>query len=382
MATTLESSSFVAGHETAPVVLKLKIACIYRLDHVYAPKMANMAPIRLYRMAAALARRGHEVDIVVSHHRERRVLAPRLCEVSSNLVRWNDYQVVKTSFHRGFESLCELGGGDHPFIISKLGSMVGSGPAEGVHFFGAEREQLFKTQQEIARKSRLVTILTQRSIDLWRREHGPQPPVLMVPTGVDAEIPPIRSNPYLGLGIEGPVALFAGHLYSERSQQSVNVMWTDALNRLGAKLRRHGIHLVAMGSGRAEHLDREAVVFVGTMEVDEVWDWQRHAQVGIVLAQGDVQNNESSKIYYYLRTGLPVVCERSVPNASLIEQTGMGTLVDFGNLDGFADAIREVVRHRPINHRIESYMVEHHSWDARAALYDPVFAAITRNDVR
>lgn len=335
-----------------------------------------MATIRLYRMAAALARRGHEVDIVVGHHDERRALGTRLHEVPVRAVKWTDYQVVKTFFHRGFESLCGTGGGDHPFIISKLGSVVGSAPTEGVHFFGAERKRLYATQQEIARRSRVVTILTPRSIELWKREHGDKPQVLMVPTGVDAVIPPIRSNPYRKLGIEGPIALYAGHLYSATSQPSVNVMWQNKLNRIGAMLRRRGITLVAMGTGRTDLLDPEAVVFAGTMNADEVWDWQRHAQAGLVIALGDVQHNESSKIYYYLRTGLPVVCERSVPNSPIIEETGMGKLVDYDNLEAYADAVEAVVRNPPINPDIERYMVAHHSWDTRAAMYDPVLAAL------
>ena len=385
LATTFEPPSALATHAitSAPSIPKLKIACIYRLDHVEVPKISNMASIRLHRMAAALARRGHYVDIIVSYRHAPTNLAPRLREVPFRQVKWSDYQVVKTFFHWGFESLCATGGEDHPFIISKLGSVVGSAPTtEGVHFFGKERELLFETQLKIAKRSRVVTILTQRSIDLWKREHGNQVPLLMVPTGVDAEIPPVRSNPYLKLGIDAPVALFTGHLYSERSQPAVNIQWQNNLNVLGSKLRRRGIHLVAMGSGRSDRLDPEAVTFAGAIAADDIWDWQRHAKAGIVLAQGDVQDNEASKIYYYLRTGLPVICERSVPNAALIEATGLGKLVDYNNLESFADAIEALIKHPPADRNIERYMVEHHSWDVRAAMYDSTFAAIARDDVR
>src|SRR5262249_48820610 len=39
-------------------------------------------------------------------------------------------------------------------------------------------------------------------------------------------------------------------------------------------------------------------------------------------------------------------------------------------------------RNSPVNRNIERYMAEHHSWDARAAMYDPVFAAIGRRGIR
>jgi len=64
------------------------------------------------------------------------------------------------------------GGGDHPFIVSKLGSVVGSEQTPGVYFFGTERKKLFETQNEIARRSRIVTVLTNPNAALWWKEHG------------------------------------------------------------------------------------------------------------------------------------------------------------------------------------------------------------------
>ena len=86
--------------------------------------------------------------------------APRLREVPLSEVRWADYDVVKTVFHRGVDTLIAAGGGDHPFILSKLGSVVGREPAPGVHFHGEIRQGLLATQSEVARRSRGVTILT------------------------------------------------------------------------------------------------------------------------------------------------------------------------------------------------------------------------------
>src|SRR5271166_14354 len=105
--------------------LRLRIACVYKRDHCRHLKLGNMAEIRFFRMAEALARRGHEVDILLNRHEEPRMLAARLREVPFKSVRWDHYHVVKTFFHRGFDSLLAEGGGDHPFIISKLGSVVG-----------------------------------------------------------------------------------------------------------------------------------------------------------------------------------------------------------------------------------------------------------------
>jgi glycosyltransferase involved in cell wall biosynthesis len=312
---------------------------------------------------------------VLNRHQTPQTVAPRLREIPFKLARWEDYQVVKTFFHRGFESLVAEGGGDHPFIISKLGSVVGREQTPGVHFYGAVREKLFATQVEIAKRSKVVTVLTNRSAALWWNEHGADSMLFQVPTGVDAEIPARGANPYHRLAIGGPVALFAGNIYSRDQQTEINALWQSRLNRLGRALKRHGITLVAMGAGVTDKLERDAVTHVGVVDVTEYWNWQHHAQVGIVLAQGPVQDNESSKIYYYLRTGMPVICEDSVPNLALIEHTGCGAIVPYGDIDAMADAAAAQISTPRDPAAIAEYMIEHHSWDSRAALYDQVLSA-------
>ncbi|MGH7898940.1 MAG: hypothetical protein ACREQQ_13375 [Candidatus Binatia bacterium] len=353
----------------------LRIACVYRRDRLPHFRLTRMSSIRFVRMAQAFAHRGHRVDIVLNHRRRPETLGPGLREIPFRFARWEDYDVVKTFFHAGFESLVAEGGGDHPYIVSKLGSVVGGEDRPGVYFFGGVREGLFRIQQEIARSSRAVTVLTEESAALWRDVHGPDVSLLRVPTGVDAEIPPLGPNPYAALGIERPVALFAGNLYSRMQQPEVNLLWQDRLNRVGRVLKRLGITLVAIGSGDTDRIDRDSVLHLGEIDAHSVWDWQRHARVGLVLAQGPTQHNESSKIYYYLRTGLPVVCERPVPNAWLIGKTGLGTIVDYDDAEALAEAVAALAKRTPAANGVIDYMIAAHSWDQRAALYDPVFRA-------
>jgi glycosyltransferase involved in cell wall biosynthesis len=352
----------------------IRVACVYLDYHCPDFRIASMSGIRFFRMAEALARRGYEVDIILNRLTYPHQRGTRLREVPFRFVRWEDYDVVKTFFHLGFESLMAAGGGNHPFIVSKLGSVVGREQTPGVHFYGRVREGLFRTQQEIARRSRFVTVLTDESAALWRREHGSSTPLLKVPTGVDAEIPPLGPNPYATRGIHQPVVLFAGNLYSREQQAEINTLWQDRLNQLGRILKNRSLSLVAMGSGETDRLDNDAVVHVGRIEASEYWNWQRHASVGLVLAQGPSQDNESSKIYYYLRTGLPVVCERGVPNAWLIEQTANGVVVEFGDIPGMAEAATRYTKFPPVLNGLVKHVIETHSWDARAALYDPIFA--------
>lgn len=360
----------------------LRIACVYRRADLSDAIVASMDHIRFSSMAAALARRGHQVDLIVNRERARPSPGPPLREVAFRDVRWPDYDVVKTFFHSGFEALRAEGGGDHPFIISKLGSVVGREQTPGVHFYGPVREALLRTQERIAERSRVVTVLTTASAALWRRTHGGAGRLMEVPTGVDADLPPLGPNPYRAFGVEEPVVLFAGSLYSLTDQPEVNRLWQERLNAIGRALRRSGLRLVAIGPGVTDRLDPEAVLHAGIVPVHEAWDWQRHAAVGVVLAQGVLQDNESSKIYYYLRTALPVVCERPVPNADLIAETGHGALVDYGDVDALAAAAATLAAAPPPGHGVAEHMVRRHSWDARAALYEPVLASVGRASAR
>ena len=56
-----------------------------------------------------------------------------------------------------------------------------------------------------------------------------------------------------------------------------------------------------------------------------------------------VQHNESSKIYYYLRTGLPAVSEAPIPNNHLIEETNLGFIADYAENQVMAEMIAEAV---------------------------------------
>jgi hypothetical protein len=322
---------------------------------------------------------GHEVDLPID--------GPQVVELSPGVRRvpvatldWPSYDLVKAEFHRGFDRVARHGGADHPFLLVKFGSVVGPPETPGVYFFGDALAELAASQRAIAERARYVSILTQPSADLWRQEHGTRIPVLMVPTGVDAVIPPTRTDPYAALGLSGRAVLFAGNIYTEQ-QREVNLVWQDRLNRLGRALRRRGLTLVAMGAGLVDQLDPDAVRHVGSLPVDQTWDWQRGAVAGVVLAHGPGQHNESSKIYYYLRTGLPVLCERPVPNADLVTSAGCGALVDLDDVKTMAAVAEDLAVRRQRFDDVAETTAREHSWDERAARYTSIIAeAVAERD--
>jgi glycosyltransferase involved in cell wall biosynthesis len=332
----------------------------------------DMWYIRWFAMAAALARLGHEVDIATAEPGLRRVLpvrmAPRLRRVPLGAVRWERYDVVKTEFHVGFETLERHGGAGHPCIVSNLGSVVDREDAAGVYFKGPRRAALFAVQERIAARSRWVTVLTAPSLARWRGRFGDAGAPFLVPGAADDVVPAPGSDPYPP---DGTVrCLFAGNVYDAVSQAEAHATLVAKLEALGRRLAARGARLYLMGTGDTRAIDPHAVEVLGPVAYDRSWDWLRHAHVGVVLALGPHPNeNESTKIYHYLRVGLPTVCEAGFPNQDLVTELGLGCVVPNGDLDALADAVISTARGTWDRRCAVEAILAHHTWIERAGRY-------------
>jgi hypothetical protein len=284
-------------------------------------------------------------------------------------IRWSDYDVVKTLFHDGFTTLAERGGGDHPFIIAKLGSVVGAEDMPGIYFHGRTRERLYETQREIAAAARYVTVLSPQAGELWGTCHGRKQNVLLVPGAVDAAIPPPGKDPYPARGRRR--VLFAGNIYRLQDQPEANRVLVAKLNALGKHLAARGAQLFFLGLGNTRALDRTVVTHLGHASYEASWDYLRSADVGVVVAAGPfMHNNESTKIYHYLRAALPVISEAGFPNDHVVTDSGLGEVVPNGDMELMADRIDAAARRDWDHDAALAYILGAHTWDCRAAIYD------------
>lgn len=340
--------------------------------------LVDMGAIRWYEMSRALSELGHTVDIVHGRFKWRlrqpiETLGARLRQVPIQRVRWSDYDVVKTLFHRGFETLERWGGGDHPFVISKLGSVVGPEDRAGIYFFGRQRAALYRTQKRISARSRFVTLLSEPARALWRESHGGEDELLLVPGACRATIPPKGVDPYPDDLPTGGRVLFAGNFYSTDplSQPEAHRTIARKLNELGERLAPAGISLCVIGPGDPRSLDARHVRYLGVIPYEESWNYLRWADAGLVVSAGPfMHNNESTKVYHYLRVGLPVVSESGFPNDHLIGETGHGSLVPSGDTALLAAAVEETIGSSWDREAAEEYVLREHTWEARARVYD------------
>jgi len=360
----------------------LRIATVYSDESFRDPRPSRMSILRWLRMSESLARLGHHVDMIVKTPEGVVQRDERLRFVHVSKVRSHDYDVVKVSYQRGFAGLPSLGLNEHPFLLSRLANVVGEGEHwPGVHYTGRERELLYELQRRIQEQARLVAVGTEAERRLWLELFQPSGPVVVVPTGVDREIPAPRKNPYSGWSER--VALFTGNLrgmYREYpsggapvrvvGEQRVNELWQARLNSLGRLLKTKGIELVVAGPGQTGSLEADALTYVGALDSEAIWDHLHFAAVGIALAFGPQQIFECSKIYNYLRAGLPVVSEAPIPNNELIRATGLGLICDFGDDLMLAEMVEDAVERAWDGRAAVRHMVETHTWDKRAAIYD------------
>lgn len=336
----------------------------------------DMSYIRWFKISEALSRLGHQVDMATDEFRLRNnkqpiIMGRNLKRVPLAEVKWNNYDVVKTLFHLGFVTLETYGGTGHPFIISKLGSVVGPKEMKGIYFYGETRKWLYSIQKKINKTSKYVTLLNKPAKELWDKCFGRKDNILIVPGGVDRNIPPPVKNPYPKKN--KMKCLFAGNIYIKDTQPEANKLLIDKLNKLGKFLLGRGIQLYMIGPGDVRRLNKKYVHYLGVVPYDEAWDYFYFSHVGIAIVPGKfLQNNESSKIYHYLRVGLPVVVESGFPNENIVTESKLGFIVENGNLELMAEKIEEAAHNEWDRDYAINYILNNHTWDKRAEFYDKI----------
>lgn len=337
----------------------------------------TMAYIRWFKISEELTRLGHEVDMATTDYvknwskSSENLNGTKVRRIPLSEVKWDEYDVIKTLFHRGFETLEAYGGADHPFIISKLGSVVGPCEMEGIYFYGKMREQLYSTQQRIDQTSKYIVTLSTPAKQLWESCFGPGQHLLIVPGAVDRHVPLPSQDPYPTK--EKKRILFAGNIYTKDKQPEANEVLAGKLNRLGKLLLNYNAQLYMIGSGDLGQLDKKCVTYLGAIPYNKAWNHFYFADVGIVVAPGRFHhNNESSKIYHYLRVGLPVVSESGFPNDYVVTESGLGFVVESGNLELMAQKVEEAARKDWNRDHAIKYILDSHTWDKRVEVYDRI----------
>jgi hypothetical protein len=171
--------------------------------------------------------------------------------------------------------------------------------------------------------------------------------------------------------------LFLGSLAAPRMVDMLNL----AAERLEGICR---VHLVGRNKSLMYGCDQECglsrlIVDHGELVQDDVWDYIRHADIGVALATGPhAFDNDVSKILSYLRGGLPALSEEPIINNHLIELTEYGTTFPYGNVDQLVSSAIELLENPPLSLRDRTmrYMAREHSWNRRVDTYVTLFTKL------
>lgn len=332
----------------------MRIGIVFHKDPMAPP--AGIDLIRLRAMAGGLIQKGIEAEIiapVTSAGVLDRLIPMRPLSALADERR---YDLVKTCYH---DSLQLIGKYRGP-LVSRIVRVVDEELPERD---GAGRKRLLDCQHLIRQRAQAVIVNNVENQARWERQYGGDLPVAMIPTGCPAVLPPVRSNPYEA---GQAVILFLGSLAAPRMVELLN----DLARRLRGRCRVHWVgsnktHLY--GGGRECPLD-SLVVDHGALPEAATWDFIRHAQAGLALAAGPHPfDNDLSKIYSYLRGGLPVLAEERVANHHLLRRTHFGRIFAYGDGADMAARAIELLAHPPMSRRqtTMAFMVKEHAWERR-----------------
>ena len=153
--------------------------------------------------------------------------------------------------------------------------------------------------------------------------------------------------------------------------------YAEFLNRLGELLINDGSLLYAIGAGSTGRLlDDRYVAYMGAADHHACHDFMAHMKAGIAIPHmGHMPYRvESTKIWAYLRYGVPTVGHEAFWNTDIIEKLSFGQVVSETTPEKYHEALRVIRDGLPDLEKrasaVTARMLKDHSWTARAASYE------------
>ena len=343
----------------------MRVGIVFHKDPFAPPTGIDL--VRLRAIASGLVRQGIEAEIVSPVDREGTLEGIIPVRPLAVLGTRAPYDLLKTSYHFSVELIGNYAGP----VVSRIVRVVDDQEPERDAPF---RRRLLDCQQLIRKRSVALALNNEQNAARWHALYGDLPPIVLVPTGCPERLPPAGANPY---NPAKRVMLFLGSLAAPRMVEVLN----QAAHRLQ---RRCTIHLVGLNKACLYSYEKQClldplIVDHGERPEQEVWDYVRNAHVGLALATGPHPfDNDVSKIFTYLRGGLPVLSEEPIINNDLVSETAYGKTFPFGDLDALCLRAAELLESRPSAERqsVMQFMAEEHSWDRRVDTYVELFRRI------
>lgn len=335
----------------------MRIGLVFHKNPLAPPTSIDL--VRLRALARGFLQHGLKVEIISPVAQEGRLEENIPVRPLESLGRGDRYDLLKTCYHPSIRLIDNYAGP----VVCRLVRVVDELLPERDE---TTRKELLRCQELIQSRAAAVVFNNQENLGRWRQLYGGGKPALIVPTGCPARIPAPGGNPYN----TNPVGLFLGSLAAPRMVEILNELAT----RMQGRMQIHfiGRNKAAMYGGSHDQRLNPLLVEHGEIPDQEIWDYIRHADLGLALATGPHPfDNDLSKILYYLRGGLPVLAEESIVNNNLIRETGWGKIFRYGEVDDLVDQATQILAGQVRGNReaVMQYMAAQHSWERRVETY-------------
>ena len=349
----------------------MKVGILFHKNPLAEPSSIDL--IRLRAIAGGLIRRGISTEVLAPIDQEG-ILDGSIPLFPLHHLMKGRYDIIKTSYHFSIELIQDYAGP----VVSRIVRVVDDRLPERDEQW---RERLISCQQQISRRSSVLVLNNAENQSRWRRFYGHGLPIILVPTGCPMQIPEPRKNPFHQ---KKRNILFLGSIAAPRMIALMNAM-ADRLEHMA------NIHIIGLNKARWYGMADESTLHPsitqhGEIREEDTWDYLFHADMGLALATGPhVFDNDLSKIYNYLRGGLPVLSESPVLNNDLIRQTGLGRIFQFGNVEDLIAASVSLLENPPTLERRNAamnFMSTDHAWERRIDIYEKLFKKLITEQVQ
>lgn len=339
------------------------IAIVYTKDPL--KPAVGMDVIRWYSLSQALAKRGYVVDMVTIAGTTRKSVSQSVQVVPFRDAPWTQYQWVKGCYQSTVPFLPR-----HPHLFFRLARVVGKSSARDRLYL----DEYCSYQNKIASMAQGILVNDSINKFRWEKIMGRHENVYIVPNACPMDIPAKGKNPY-GDSFN-PIAVFLGAVTSRRM--------VSLLNQIGCELAMRNWRLWVVGKNKTDYycgkffpLNLRFCSFKDSVTYGESWQYLYYAKVGLTIAPGPyVFENESSKIYYYLRAALPVVFEDRIPNGDVVRGVEWGDSFPYGDGKEAAQLLiswgKKKVK-KTEREKVVQKVLLRHSWDERAGQLDRIF---------
>lgn len=349
-----------------------RIGIVYTKDALRPP--VTMDLIRWHALARGLVNLGHFVDMITVEGQTPKRVSASFHVVPVREAQWDKYDIVKGCYQpsiRYIPSDC--------LKLVRLARVVGP---EDTSRDSRHHDELLRCQDLVARNAHGIVVNDEINRRRWLDAYGNSLPVHLLPTGCAKAIPRRGPSPF----ISGKrIAIFAGSISSKRMAKMLNL--------IGQHLKEAGWSLAILGENKTSYycskrykLNPDCCELHGPVPVEESWNYLLNASVGIALSPGPlVFENEISKLYSYLRAGLPTICEDRISNAALVTGLGWGRTFEYGDALAAVKAVVELGMKdlfETQRKEIVETIVKNHSWEARARLLDGILESLCASKKR